>query len=333
MIFRGLTGERTDIYSQMDPSVLDDIIRRLLDARNHRVGKQVEVSEAETRQLCTVSRDIFLRQPCFLQLEAPIKIAGINSFHQFLAPLIFYAKFMFTCGDIHGQYHDLLRLFDFCGFPPDSNYLFLGNYLDFGRQSLETMWLLLAYKIKNPENLFMLRGNHEFASLSRIYGFYDECVRRFNARLHPCGFRSDKILCVHGGLSPELHNLDEIRNIIRPIDVPNSGLLCDLLCSDPSNEVQGWGMNDRDSNYLFLGNYLDFGRQSLETMWLLLAYKIKNPENLFMLRGNHEFASLSRIYGFYDECVRRFNARLHPCGFRSRRQDLVCARWPLPRAP
>ncbi|KAL8153318.1 LOW QUALITY PROTEIN: hypothetical protein V2J09_011078 [Rumex salicifolius] len=136
----------------------------------------------------------------------------------------------------------------------NSNYLFLGNYLDIGRQSLKTMWLLLAYKIKNPENLFMLRGNHEFASLSRIYGFYDECVRRFNARLHPCGFRSDKILCVHGGLSPELHNLDEIRNIIRPIDVPNSGLLCDLLCSDPSNEVQGWGMNDRGLSYTFGAN-------------------------------------------------------------------------------
>ena len=132
---------------------------------------------------------IVLSQPALLELEAPLKI----------------------CGDIHGQYHDLLRLFEYGGFPPDSNYLFLGDYVDRGtwkkghtvlalvacgpkvlkkmfscgvlksfrtlslcplpgKQSLETICLLMCYKVKYPENFFLLRGNHECASITRIYG-------------------------------------------------------------------------------------------------------------------------------------------------------------------
>ncbi len=175
-----------------------------------------------------------------LELEAPIKIVG----------------------DIHGQYYDLLRLFEFGGFPPDANYLFLGDYVDRGKQSLETICLLLAYKIKYPENFFLLRGNHECAAINRIYGFYDECKRRYNIKLWKtftdcfnclpvAAVVDEKIFCVHGGLSPEHHSMDQIRRLMRPTDVPDAGIICDLLWSDPDKELEGWGENDRGVSFTF----------------------------------------------------------------------------------
>ncbi|ELV13721.1 Serine/threonine-protein phosphatase PP1-beta catalytic subunit [Tupaia chinensis] len=139
-------------------------------------------------------------------------------------------------GDIHGQYTDLLRLFEYGGFPPEANYLFLGDYVDRGKQSLETICLLLAYKIKYPENFFLLRGNHECASINRIYGFYDECKRRFNIKLWKtftdcfnclpiAAIVDEKIFCCHGGLSPDLQSMEQIRRIMRPTDVPDTGTL------------------------------------------------------------------------------------------------------------
>ncbi|KAL4204023.1 hypothetical protein AMTRI_Chr01g130110 [Amborella trichopoda] len=164
--------------------------------------------------------------------------------------------------DIHGQYTDLLRLFEYGGFPPAANYLFLGDYVDRGKHSIETICLLLAYKIKFPENFFLLRGNHECASINRIYGFYDECKRRFNVRLWKiftdcfnclpvAALIDEKILCMHGGLSPDMNSLDQVRNIARPVDVPDQGLLCDLLWADPDKEIEGWGENDRGVSYTF----------------------------------------------------------------------------------
>jgi serine/threonine-protein phosphatase PP1 catalytic subunit len=166
------------------------------------------------------------------------------------------------CGDVHGQYYDLLRLFEYGGFPPESNYLFLGDYVDRGKQSLETICLLLAYKIKYPENFFLLRGNHECASINRTDGFYDECKRRYNIKLWKtftdcfnclpvAAILDEKIFCCHGGLSPDLQSMEQIRRIMRPTDVPDQGLLCDLLWSDPDKEISGWGENDRGVSFTF----------------------------------------------------------------------------------
>jgi serine/threonine-protein phosphatase PP1 catalytic subunit len=221
----------------MDRAVVEDIIRRLLEGKG---GKQVQLSEGEIRQLCVNARQIFMNQPNFLQLCAPIRI----------------------CGDIHGQYQDMLRLFEYGGFPPTNNYLFLGDYVDRGKQSLETICLLLAYKIRYPEQVFLLRGNHEDAKINRIYGFYDECKRRFNVRLWKiftdcfnclpvAALIDEKILCMHGGLSPDLERLSQINELERPIEIPDNGLLCDLLWSDPDARIKSWADSDRGVSCTF----------------------------------------------------------------------------------
>ncbi|KAK1607604.1 hypothetical protein QYE76_031277 [Lolium multiflorum] len=225
----------------MDGNALEELIRRLLDGKKNKgPGKKVQLSESEIRHLCVTAKEIFLSQPNLLELEAPINV----------------------CGDIHGQFSDLLRLFEYGGLPPTANYLFLGDYVDRGKQSIETICLLLAYKIKFPDNFFLLRGNHECASINRIYGFYDECKRRFSVRLWKlftdcfnclpvAALVDEKILCMHGGLSPDLDSLDRIREIQRPVDVPDQGLLCDLLWSDPDRDSSGWGENDRGVSFTF----------------------------------------------------------------------------------
>ncbi|XP_058075230.1 serine/threonine-protein phosphatase PP1-like isoform X2 [Magnolia sinica] len=216
----------------MEAGALDDLIGRLLEGRKTKSGKRIQLNEVEIRQLCLTAKEIFLSQPNLLELEAPINVC------------------------------DLLRLFEYGGFPPDANYLFLGDYVDRGKQSIETICLLLAYKIKYPSNFFLLRGNHECASINRIYGFYDECKRRFSVRLWKVftdcfnclpvsAIIDDKILCMHGGISPELDSLDHIRAIERPVDVPDQGLLCDLLWADPDRDIKGWGENDRGVSYTF----------------------------------------------------------------------------------
>ena len=143
-----------------------------------------------------------------------------------------------------------------------TNYLFIGDYAHRGKQSLETISLLLAYKIKYPEEFFLLRGNHECASINRIYGFYDECKRRYNIKLWKtftacfnclliAAIVDEKIFCCHGGLSPNLQSMEQIWQIMWPTDVPDQGLLCDLLWSDPDKDVLGWGENDRGVSFTF----------------------------------------------------------------------------------
>lgn len=220
---------------------LDDMISRLLDAAYAgKVTKTVCLKNAEITSLCLAAREIFLSQPALLELSPPVKVVG----------------------DIHGQYTDLIRMFEMCGFPPNSNFLFLGDYVDRGKQSLETILLLLCYKIKFPENFFLLRGNHECANVTRVYGFYDECKRRCNIKIWKtfvdtfntlpiAAIVAGKIFCVHGGLSPSLSHMDDIRQIIRPTDVPDYGLLNDLLWSDPAETENDWESNERGVSYCF----------------------------------------------------------------------------------
>ena len=114
-------------------------------------SKKAQMKADDVVRILADAKEVFLAQPSMLELASPIKILG----------------------DIHGQFADLLRLFEFGGHPPQANYLFLGDYVDRGKQSLEVILLLLCYKVRYPENFFMLRGNHECSAINRIYGFYD----------------------------------------------------------------------------------------------------------------------------------------------------------------
>ncbi|KAF7027870.1 hypothetical protein CFC21_039866 [Triticum aestivum] len=215
---------------------LDDVIQRLLDAEAplSLPSAAPPLKGEEIRHLCAAAKELLLKQPTLLELSAPINI----------------------CGDTHGQYPDLLRLFRETGAPSAANrYLFLGDYY--------------------PDAFFLLRGNHECAAVNKQYGFYSECASRGRrivrlweelnavfaclplAALVGCDSKKNKkkkILCVHGGLSPELESPDQIRQIKRPLaDVPESGLVCDLLWSDPAADGDDWGWGDprRSTSFTF----------------------------------------------------------------------------------
>ena len=221
-------------------SWLDTVSKKLLDAAKKPPGTPAGLTKTEIQTLCEKVKKIFLEQPILLELEPPLTI----------------------CGDTHGQYHDLIRLFERCKFPPHTNYLFMGDYVDRGVQSIENICLLFAYKIKYPENFFLLRGNHECSYINREFGFYEECVQNYDITvwkifsdvfncLPIVAIVDDKIFCVHGGISPELESLDQIRAIERPIEVPEEGLLCDLLWADPDSSCQDWQANDRGASFVF----------------------------------------------------------------------------------
>ncbi|RCH98650.1 protein phosphatase Z, partial [Rhizopus stolonifer] len=226
---------------------LDSCIQRLLEAgKSRHIGKSVCLDQNEVIAICRYAYDLFLSQPTLLELNPGLKIVG----------------------DIHGQYHDLMRLFKMSGFPPSSNYLFLGDYVDRGMYSLETMLLLLCFKLKYPENFFLLRGNHESADVTRVYGFYDECKRRMNVKIWKhfvnvfnampiAAVVGGRIFCVHGGLSPQMKSMNQISTIQRPLEIPEYGLLNDLLWSDPSDASPNWSENDRGVSVCFGAKNVD----------------------------------------------------------------------------
>mmetsp|Transcript_3426 Transcript_3426/g.6611 ORF Transcript_3426/g.6611 Transcript_3426/m.6611 type:complete len:305 (-) Transcript_3426:64-978(-) len=167
-----------------------------------------------------------------------------------------------VCGDIHGQFYDLLELFRTGGEASDVNYVFMGDFVDRGHNSVETFELLLCLKAKYPTKVTLLRGNHESRQITQVYGFYDECIRKYG-NANPWKYCTDifdylslaalidgSVLCVHGGLSPDVRTLDQIRTIDRLQEIPQEGAFCDLMWSDPE-DIETWKVSPRGAGYLF----------------------------------------------------------------------------------
>ncbi|CAI2374882.1 unnamed protein product [Moneuplotes crassus] len=196
--------------------------------------------EKDLRVLCEKVKEILIEENNVQPVSAPVTI----------------------CGDIHGQFYDLLELFSKGGDIPDTSYIFMGDFVDRGYNSVETFELLLALKLKYPANITLLRGNHESRQVTSVYGFYDEILRKYG-NANPWKYCTDvfdylgiaalvegKLLCIHGGLSPDVKTIDQIRVIQRCKEIPHEGPFCDLMWSDPE-DIDTWAMSPRGAGWLF----------------------------------------------------------------------------------
>lgn len=249
---------RRNLNRQRSPQGLHKkIISILLKPRNWKppANRSFFLTSYEVGELCYAAEQIFMQEPTVLQLKAPIKLFG----------------------DLHGQFGDLMRLFDEYGFPSTAgdityiDYLFLGDYVDRGQHSLETITLLLALKIEYPENVHLIRGNHEAADINALFGFRLECIERmgesegiwawtrFNQLfnyLPLAALIEKKIICMHGGIGRSINSVEQIEKLERPITMDaGSIVLMDLLWSDPTenDSVEGLRPNARGPGLVTFG--------------------------------------------------------------------------------
>ncbi|XP_038683977.1 serine/threonine-protein phosphatase BSL1-like isoform X2 [Tripterygium wilfordii] len=233
------------------------IISTFLRPRNWKApaNRKFLLDSYEVGELCYAAEQIFMHEPTVLQLKAPVKVFG----------------------DLHGQFGDLMRLFDEYGFPSTAgdityiDYLFLGDYVDRGQHSLETITLLLALKIEYPENIHLIRGNHEAADINALFGFRIECIERmgesdgiwawtrFNQLfnyLPLAALIEKKIICMHGGIGRSINSVEQIEKLERPITMDaGSIILMDLLWSDPTenDSIEGLRPNARGPGLVTFG--------------------------------------------------------------------------------
>lgn len=212
-----------------------------LDKCIDQLNKCELLSENTIKDLCQHVREMMIYEPNVQSVKAPVTVVG----------------------DIHGQFYDLLEIFKVGGKCPDTNYLFLGDYVDRGYHSVETISLLICLKLRYASRITLLRGNHESRTLTQVYGFYGECMRKYgNANvwkyftemfdyLTVAALIDDSIFCVHAGISQNVVTIDQIRVLDRFKEVPHEGALADLLWSDPDPEKEGFQLNTRGVGYTF----------------------------------------------------------------------------------
>lgn len=211
-----------------------------LDEKIERLFKYGLLTEKEVAELCATATEAFSKEENVVRIKAPLTV----------------------CGDTHGQFPDLQELFKIIGPVPLVNYLFIGDYVDRGFFSVQNVSLLICLKLRYPEQIHLLRGNHESREITTVYGFYDECVKKYGGTnvwkqftdlfdyLPIAALIEEKILCVHGGLSPVINSISEINDLDRIRENPNEGAMGDLMWSDPDDR-DGWGSSPRGAGYSF----------------------------------------------------------------------------------
>ncbi|VDN95914.1 unnamed protein product [Rodentolepis nana] len=230
---------------------VDHLIERLEDYQVLK-GEYAKLSEVELTQLYSVMQDIFLEDNIVIDLDLS-------------TPL-------YIIGDIFGQFGDLLRMFKLMGNPPERRYLFLGNYINRGDRSTETLTYLYCLKLKFPKHIYLLRGNHECQHVSENYGFYNECIARFTGKLWQPIVRTfdhlpliaiieEKIFCCHSGMSPNIQrkgisSLQEFRDylektISRPTEIDTNVLMTHYTWSNPDPDIEDWDENPAGLGYLY----------------------------------------------------------------------------------
>lgn len=223
----------SDYYlSQVEIGELDTVIDTILNTEY--------IPETAIIDLCKKAKEILIKESNVVSIRAPVTVVG----------------------DIHGQLYDLKELFRISGSAPNTNFLFLGDYVDRGYYSVESVTLVVSLKVRYRERVFIIRGNHECRQITQVYGFYDECLRKYgNSNVWktltdlfdylPLGaLIENKIFCPHAGLSPSIDSLDHVRKLDRIQEVPHEGPMCDLLWSDPEDRT-GWGLSPRGAGFTF----------------------------------------------------------------------------------
>jgi len=295
-----------------------DVDRYLQELRD---GKCLH--ERDLRMVCEKVKEILIEESNVQPVSAPVNV----------------------CGDIHGQFWDLLELFRTGGEIPDTNYIFIGDFVDRGYNSVETFQYLLCLKLKYPGNITLLRGNHESRQITLVYGFFDEIVRKYG-NPNPWKYCTDvfdylglaaliegKVLCIHGGLSPDIKTLDNIRTIERKVEIPHDGPFCDLMWSDPE-DIETWQMSPRGAGWLFGSkvtkefnhlNGLDlvarahqlvqegykfwFPEESLVTVWSAPNYYYRCGNVASIMTINEELEREFKIFNSVPESAKSVNPR------------------------
>ncbi|KAI4292251.1 serine/threonine-protein phosphatase 4 catalytic subunit [Pancytospora philotis] len=289
-----------------------------MDGRRKTIARCIErivafdiLDAEEVAYICSCVMDIMVLEPNICYVSSPVVVVG----------------------DIHGQFTDLLTMLQLEGPPGRAAYVFLGDYVDRGENSLGVILLLMAYKVLRPDRIVLVRGNHEQSSINRSYGFYDECVGKYGDatvwRLVNEVFSyfaiacvvDGRYLCIHGGISPRV-SVNKLERIDRFDAVQDDSIFTDVLWSDPFYKP-GASLNPRGSGFLFgedvikrflmynnlemvirshqlaiEGYKWDFGALCL-TVWSAPDYmgKCSNPGSILVIRAGQPITANSlRLY-------------------------------------